>query len=154
MSTIIEYEEQPEARMETNNAKFPDDPSVTLTIRLIMQGKVSHLHTIIDFSGKFSQSNRLRYSFRQNAFPSLNSRIRAQLIRDLSFNRFTYIKTVNLSSLWSFTRNLLLYFFLPPSAFFFALLARLPAAYMSTSQSTISDSIRNRLRMLWGKKTC
>lgn len=35
--------------METNNAKFPDDPSVTLTIRLIMQGKVSHLHTIIDF---------------------------------------------------------------------------------------------------------
>lgn len=30
--------------MESNNAKFPDDPSVTLTIRLIMQGKVSHLN--------------------------------------------------------------------------------------------------------------
>lgn len=27
--------------MESNNMKFPDDPSVTLTIRLIMQGKVS-----------------------------------------------------------------------------------------------------------------
>jgi hypothetical protein len=27
--------------MESNNVKFPDDPSVTLTIRLIMQGKVS-----------------------------------------------------------------------------------------------------------------
>lgn len=29
--------------MESSNPKFPDDPSVTLTIRLIMQGKVSHL---------------------------------------------------------------------------------------------------------------
>lgn len=33
--------------------KFPDDPSVTLTIRLIMQGKVSRLrffsHLVIDF---------------------------------------------------------------------------------------------------------
>lgn len=27
--------------MESNNLKFSDDPSVTLTIRLIMQGKVS-----------------------------------------------------------------------------------------------------------------
>lgn len=29
--------------MESNNMKFPDDPSVTLTIRLIMQGKVSRI---------------------------------------------------------------------------------------------------------------
>jgi hypothetical protein len=29
--------------MDSNNVKFPDDPTVTLTIRLIMQGKVSCL---------------------------------------------------------------------------------------------------------------
>lgn len=28
--------------MESNNLKFTDDPTVTLTIRLIMQGKVSY----------------------------------------------------------------------------------------------------------------
>lgn len=42
--------------MDSNNVKFPDDPTVTLTIRLIMQGKVSysitsyHTDSAISFS--------------------------------------------------------------------------------------------------------
>jgi hypothetical protein len=47
-----------EIDMESNNIKFPDDPAVTLTIRLIMQGKVSHLHTNID------SHRQISYSFR------------------------------------------------------------------------------------------
>lgn len=66
--------------MESNTVKFPDDPSVTLTIRLIMQGKVSHLHTItIDF---------------------LKSRIAIEI--HPSITRIYLIQVINLSSLWSF----------------------------------------------------
>jgi hypothetical protein len=59
--------------MESNNAKFSDDPSVTLTIRLIMQGKVSHLHTIIDFLLPFAAfSNDARKTKRaREIYPSI-----------------------------------------------------------------------------------
>lgn len=39
--------------MESNNMKFPDDPSVTLTIRLIMQGKVSRDSSLFAFPYRF-----------------------------------------------------------------------------------------------------
>lgn len=68
--------------MDSNNAKFPDDPAVTLTIRLIMQGKVSSL-----FISHLSVVRFLQHSF----FVYLN------------WWWFVHYanRVINLSSLWS-----------------------------------------------------
>lgn len=86
--------------MESNNMKFPDDPSVTLTIRLIMQGKVSHLHTIIDFLLPFIVPCVIHVPSNEN-----------ECERRFILQSFWIHQAVNLSSLWSFMRNLFFVFY-------------------------------------------